>query len=167
MQNVLNHVAFQTYYYYYVAFNAPCVGRKDDESQQASNLTGKRRKNLRFYYWWLSSRCTPLFLCRCAINLSAEKSCLPARPRLPAGVRAGCWVPRQLSENDISSRSATAANGSQLARWLCSLLSLGIWATGGLPPRAPAPPRKQLSRTSAGRGQCRVPPLRVKLVNIV
>jgi len=27
-------------------------------------------------------------LCRCAIGLSAENSCLPARPRLPAGVRA-------------------------------------------------------------------------------
>ena len=35
--------------------------------------------------------------CRCAIGLSVEKSCVPARPRLPAGVRAGCWVPRQLS----------------------------------------------------------------------
>jgi len=32
----------------------------------------------------------------------------------------------------ISSRSATADNGSQLARCLCSLLSLGIYATGGL-----------------------------------
>ena len=35
---------------------------------------------------------------------SAAKSCLLARPRLPAGDRAGCWVPRQLSET----RSATA-----------------------------------------------------------
>jgi len=57
--------------------------------------------------------------CTVAIR-SAAKSCLLARPRLPAGDRAGCWVPRQLSET----RSATAVNGSQLARWLCSLLSL-------------------------------------------
>jgi len=35
-------------------------------------------------------------LCRYAIGVSA-------RPRLPAGVRAGRWVPRQLSENDILS----------------------------------------------------------------
>ena len=40
---------------------------------------------------------------------SAAKSCLLARP---AGDRAGFWVPRQLSET----RSATAVNGSQMAR---------------------------------------------------
>jgi len=34
--------------------------------------------------------------------------------------RAGCWVPRQVSET----RSASAVNGSQLCRWLCSLLSV-------------------------------------------
>jgi len=62
-------------------------------------------------------------LCRCAIGLSAEKSCLPARTRLPAGVRAstGCL---DSYLRMISCRSATAVNGSQLARWLCSLLSV-------------------------------------------
>ena len=38
-------------------------------------------------------------LCRCAIGLSAEKSCQPAAVAAPAGR----WVPRQLSENDILS----------------------------------------------------------------
>ena len=61
-----------------------------------------------------------LVLCRwCAIGLSAEKSCLPPWPRL----ETGCWVPRLRM---LSSRSATADNGSQLARCLCSLLLLGI-----------------------------------------
>ena len=64
----------------------------------------------------------------CAIGLTAEKSCLPARPRLPAAgwsQGSGCL---DSYLRMISSRSATAVNGSQLARWLCSLLSLGILA---------------------------------------
>ena len=54
---------------------------------------------------------------------------------------------------------------SNLADSAHCCLSLGT-DTGGLPPRAPAPPRKQLSRTSAGRGQMSSP-LCVKLVNLV
>jgi len=82
----------------------------------------------------------------------------PARPRLPAerGQGAGCLD---------SYLILSLGHRSNLADSAHCCLSLGT-DTGGLPPHAPAPPRKQLSRTSAGRGQMSSP-LRVKLVNLV
>jgi len=66
-----------------------------------------------------------LVLCRlCAI--SAAKMCLPARPRLPAGDRVPAAGYLDSYLRMLSSRSATTDNGSQLARCLCSQLSLSV-----------------------------------------
>jgi len=40
--------------------------------------------------------------CTAPVCYICSQLCLPARPRLPAGDRAVCWVPRQLSENVLS-----------------------------------------------------------------
>jgi len=85
------------------------------------------------------------------------------RPRLPAGQRAGCWVPRQLSDPLAWPPQLTAHRCLADSAHCC--LSLGT-DTGGLPPRAPTPPQMQLLHTSAGRGQMSSP-LHIKLVNIV
>jgi len=72
----------------------------------------------------------------------------------------------------ISSHSATAVNGSQLARWTVPSLYL-LAATWHLSHRRFAPSRTRPSPKAAvalrlrGGGKCRVPPLRVKLVYIV
>jgi len=55
---------------------------------------------------------------------SAAKSGLLARPRLPAGDRAGCWVPRQLS--DPLARLPQLTAHSWLAGPAHCCLSLGI-----------------------------------------
>ena len=92
---------------------------------------------------------------------SAAKSCLLARPRLPAGDRAGCWVPRQLSET----RSATAVKAHN---WLAdSAVAVASKPQEVSPLAHPPLPESSCRVHLRGGGKCWVPRLQVNLVYIV